>query len=66
MAASHPYYKAPELHRLNRREYRNAVRDLLGVDVDVSALLPPDARTGSFDNLYISGFRTYYQPIAID
>ena len=44
MAASHPVYKAPELHRLNRREYRNAVRDVLGIDVDVSALLPPDAR----------------------
>ena len=51
MVASHPYYKAPELHRLNRREYRTAVRDLLGVDVDASTLLPPDARTGSFDNM---------------
>ncbi len=51
MAASHPIYKAPELHRLNRREYRNAVRDLLAVDVDVAALLPPDARTGAFDNM---------------
>ena len=51
MVASHPNYKAPELHRLNRREYRNAVRDLLGIDVDVSALLPPDARTGAFDNM---------------
>ena len=51
MVASHPTFKAPELHRLNRREYRSAVRDLLGIDVDVSALLPPDARTGSFDNM---------------
>ncbi len=51
MVASHPYYKAPELHRLNRREYRTAVRDLLGIDIDTSALLPPDARTGSFDNM---------------
>ena len=51
VVASHPYYKAPELHRLNRREYRSAVRDVLGVDVDVSALLPPDARTGAFDNM---------------
>lgn len=50
-AAAAPTYKAPELHRMNRREYRNAVRDLLGLDVDVSALLPPDARTGSFDNM---------------
>jgi hypothetical protein len=47
----HPFYKAPELHRLNRREYRNAIRDVLGIDVDVSALLPPDSRTGAFDNM---------------
>jgi mono/diheme cytochrome c family protein len=51
MAAAHPVYKAPELHRLNRREYRSAVRDVLGLDVEVSALLPPDARTGAFDNM---------------
>jgi hypothetical protein len=51
MAAAQPFYKAPELHRLNRREYRAAVRDVLGIDVDVSALLPPDARTGAFDNM---------------
>ena len=46
-----PYYKAPELHRINRREYRNAIRDVLGIDVEVSALLPPDSRTGAFDNM---------------
>lgn len=50
-AAAKPYSKSPELHRINRREYRSAIRDLLGVDVDVSALLPPDARTGAFDNM---------------
>ncbi|HXG90637.1 MAG TPA: DUF1592 domain-containing protein [Vicinamibacterales bacterium] len=50
-ATAAPYFKAPELHRINRREYRSAIRDLLGIDVDVSALLPPDARTGSFDNM---------------
>lgn len=50
-ASERPYAKVPELHRINRREYRNSVRDLLDVDVDVSALLPPDARTGSFDNM---------------
>jgi hypothetical protein len=50
-AAAHPYSKAPELHRMNRREYHNEIRDLLKLDVDVSALLPPDARTGSFDNM---------------
>src|SRR5262249_46231263 len=42
---------APELHRVNRTEYRNSVRDLLGMDVDVSALLPPDPKTGGFDNM---------------
>ena len=30
------------LHRLNRAEYRNAVRDLLDLDLDTTALLPPD------------------------
>ena len=38
------------LRRMNQREYANAVRDLLGLAVDVSALLPPDARKDGFDN----------------
>ncbi len=39
------------IHRLNRTEYNNAVRDLLAVDVDVRALLPGDETAdGSFDN----------------
>ncbi len=42
---------APELHRVNRTEYRNSVRDMLGLDVDVAALLPPDPKTGGFDNM---------------
>lgn len=50
-AALQPFYRSPELHRLNRREYRSALRDLLGIDVDVAALLPPDPRTGAFDNM---------------
>jgi hypothetical protein len=37
------------LRRLNRDEYSNTVRDLLGVDIDVSAL-PADAPAGGFDN----------------
>src|SRR5215203_1532262 len=41
-ASARPYAGAPELHRLNRTEYRNSVRDLLGLDVDVSSMLPPD------------------------
>jgi hypothetical protein len=38
-------------HRLNRSEYRNAVRDLLAVDVDVAALLPGDDASYGFDNI---------------
>ena len=38
-------------HRLNRAEYRNAVRDLLAVDVDVAALLPTDDAGYGFDNI---------------
>ena len=38
-------------HRLNRAEYRNAVRDLIGLDVDIDELLPPDdADAEGFDN----------------
>jgi mono/diheme cytochrome c family protein len=39
------------LHRLNRVEYRNAVRDMLGLDLDVSALLPGDDVSYGFDNI---------------
>jgi hypothetical protein len=39
----------PTLHRLNRTEYRNAVRDLFGVDIDPS-LLPADNAAYGFDN----------------
>ena len=42
---------APALHRLNRTEYANVVRDLLALDVDVSALLPPDDSAAGFDNI---------------
>ena len=39
------------LHRLNRSEYRNAVRDLLAVDIDVAELLPGDDASYGFDNI---------------
>jgi hypothetical protein len=38
------------LRRLNRREYENAIRDLLGLHVDAKALLPDDNLKGNFDN----------------
>src|SRR5712692_1775712 len=37
------------LHRLNRTEYANAVRDLLGVEIDPKAMLPPDQQAYGFD-----------------
>jgi len=39
------------VHRLNRAEYANAVRDLLAVDLDVSDLLPTDGAEYGFDNI---------------
>src|SRR5262245_9956380 len=41
----------PLLHRLNRVEYGNAVRDLLALDVDPGTLLPPDDAAYGFDNV---------------
>ena len=38
-------------HRLNGTEYRNAIRDILGLDIDVSALLPIDDASYGFDNM---------------
>jgi hypothetical protein len=37
--------------RLNRAEYERAVRDLLGIDVDVTEFLPPDTMSSGFDNI---------------
>jgi hypothetical protein len=39
------------VHRLNRAEYANAVRDLLGMEIDGAALLPPDDSGFGFDNI---------------
>ena len=41
----------PTLHRLNRAEYANVIRDLLAVDVDVSEMLPADDTGYGFDNI---------------
>ncbi len=41
--------RSAELHRLNRTEYANAVRDLLGVEIDPKAMLPPDEQAYGFD-----------------
>ena len=42
--------RAAAVHRLNRGEYANAVRDLLAVEVNALDLLPPDESTNGFDN----------------
>jgi len=39
------------VHRLNRAEYKNAVRDLFALDLDVSELLPTDGADYGFDNI---------------
>src|SRR5882672_746776 len=41
----------PTLHRLNRTEYGNAVRDLLALEIDVAELLPADDIGYGFDNI---------------
>ena len=45
-----PNLSGPKLHRLNRAEYANAVRDLLGLDIDSSQFLPTDDASRGFDN----------------
>jgi len=39
------------IHRLNRKEYANAIEDLLAYEVDAEALLPTDATSDGFDNV---------------
>jgi len=48
--AANPNPGHATLHRLNRTEYSNSVRDLLSLDVDASTLLPPDDESYGFDN----------------
>jgi hypothetical protein len=45
-----PNLRAPKLHRLNRTEYANAVRDLLALELDSTQFLPPDDASRGFDN----------------
>jgi Protein of unknown function (DUF1592)/Protein of unknown function (DUF1588)/Protein of unknown function (DUF1585)/Protein of unknown function (DUF1587)/Protein of unknown function (DUF1595)/Planctomycete cytochrome C len=50
-AAAHPNPGRPSaVHRLNRTEYTNAIRDLLALDVNGEALLPADESGAGFDN----------------
>jgi hypothetical protein len=46
-----PHLPAPGLHRLNRTEYTNAIRDLLALNIDASTFLPADDSSHGFDNM---------------
>jgi uncharacterized protein DUF1592/uncharacterized protein DUF1588/uncharacterized protein DUF1587/uncharacterized protein DUF1585/uncharacterized protein DUF1595 len=50
-AAGTPNPGRAPLHRMNRVEYENAIRDLLALDVDSSTLLPADDSSHGFDNI---------------
>ena len=50
-AAVHPNPGRPALHRLNRTEYANSIRDLLSLDIDATTLLPADDMSHGFDNM---------------
>ena len=41
--------RTANLHRLNRTEYANAVRDLTGIEIDAPSMLPPDQQAHGFD-----------------
>ena len=50
-AAKGPNPGRPAVHRLNRVEYANAIRDLLGLEIDARSVLPPDDSGFGFDNI---------------
>ena len=50
-AATHPNPGRPIIHRLNRAEYSNAIRDLLALDIKAGAMLPADDTGYGFDNI---------------
>ena len=55
-AAAHPNPgRSNALRRLSATEYRNSIRDLLDLEVDVAALLPADDSSAGFDNVSLGG-----------
>jgi hypothetical protein len=50
-ASANPNPGAPALHRMNRSEYANSIRDLIAVDIDAVNLLPADDSSEGFDNI---------------
>ncbi|PHS10295.1 MAG: hypothetical protein COA78_11460 [Blastopirellula sp.] len=54
-ASQHPRPgRTDSFRRLNRTEYKNAIRDLLALDVDTDTLLPPDESSHGFDNVTVA------------
>jgi Protein of unknown function (DUF1587) len=51
--AAHPDPGRPALHRLNRLEYANSVRDLLDLEIDPASYLPADVMSHGFDNMAV-------------
>jgi hypothetical protein len=49
-AGTKPNLGRPLLHRMNRAEYANVIRDLLALEIDTESLLPPDDSGYGFDN----------------
>ena len=50
-AAANPNPGRPSLHRLNRFEYANSIRDVVGLEIDAASLLPVDDSSHGFDNM---------------
>jgi Protein of unknown function (DUF1592)/Protein of unknown function (DUF1588)/Protein of unknown function (DUF1587)/Protein of unknown function (DUF1585)/Protein of unknown function (DUF1595)/Cytochrome C oxidase, cbb3-type, subunit III len=50
-STAHPNPGRASMHRLNRAEYANAIRDLLALDIDTTQLLPPDDESSGFGNI---------------
>lgn len=74
-AAGHPDPGRVALHRLNRKEYANAVWDLLHVSVDPNTILPQDDRSDGFDNVanvlqvspsFLDQYLTAARSVAVD
>jgi mono/diheme cytochrome c family protein len=51
VAAAHPNPGRPGAYRLNRLQYANSIRDLIGLEIDAASLLPADDSGYGFDNI---------------